>query len=83
LWGDSLRAALAALATEAERAGRDPSALELTISGPAQRTTPETVETLAQLGVTRLVVTCTNPDLSAARDEMSAVAEQLGLAGGG
>jgi probable F420-dependent oxidoreductase len=83
LWGDSLRAALAALATEAERAGRDAGALELTISAPAQRPTPDTVDTLAQLGVTRLVVTCTNPDLSAARDEMSAVAEHLGLAAGG
>jgi len=83
VWGEALRDALGVLAVEAERAGRDPGALELTISAPAQQADPDTVGKLAELGVTRLVVTCTAPDLSAARDEMSAVAEGLGLAAGG
>jgi probable F420-dependent oxidoreductase len=79
LWGDDLRRALATLRQELDKAGRDGAALELTISAPAHRATPDTVAWLVELGVTRLVVTCTNADIAAARDEMSETAARLGL----
>jgi len=79
LWGEELEQALARLVQETEAAGRDPSALELTISALSTSTTPETVEKLVAMGVDRLVVTCAEPDLAAARDDMSAVAQRLGL----
>ncbi len=79
LWGDELAEALARLTTEVEAAGRDPGALELTISALASQATPETLEKLAALGVDRLVVTCMEADLAAAEDEMSEVASRVGL----
>ena len=80
LWGDELAEALARLATEVEAAGRAPDALELTISALASQATPETLDKLAALGVDRLVVTCMEAELAAARDEMSEVASRVGLA---
>jgi alkanesulfonate monooxygenase SsuD/methylene tetrahydromethanopterin reductase-like flavin-dependent oxidoreductase (luciferase family) len=79
LWGDELADALARLHTETEAAGRDRDALELTISALASQATPETLDKLAGLGVDRLVVTCMQADLQAARDEMSEVATRVGL----
>jgi len=79
LWGDELAQALARLGREAEAVGRDPSSLELTLSALSTSTTPETVGKLLDVGVHRLVVTCAEPDLDAARDDMSAVAQRLGL----
>ena len=79
LWGDELAAALERLEHEVETAGRDPGAVELTISAQAVQVNPETLAKLVDLGVDRLVVTCTQPDQRAAQDEMSAVAERLGL----
>jgi probable F420-dependent oxidoreductase len=79
LWGDELAEALARLALEVEAAGRNPGELELTISALASQATPETLDKLATLGVDRLVVTCMQADLSAARDEMSEVASRVGL----
>jgi len=80
LWGDELADALARLDAETEAAGRDRGALELTISALASQATPETLDKLAGVGVDRLVVTCLQPDLRAAQDEMSEVAERVGLA---
>ena len=47
----------------------------------ADQATPETLAELDALGVDRLVVTCLQPDLAPAEDEMSQVAARLGLAG--
>jgi probable F420-dependent oxidoreductase len=79
LWGDELAAALARLQAETEIAGRDRAALELTISAMSTQATPETLEKLAALGVDRLVVTCGQAEIAAARDEMAEVAERIGL----
>jgi len=79
LAGDELLDALALLRREAEAAGRDVEELELTLSALSTSTTPEVVDKLAALGVARLVVTCSEPDLEAARDDMSAVAERVGM----
>jgi probable F420-dependent oxidoreductase len=79
LWGDELAEALARLHEEMAAAGRQRDALELTISALASQATPETVDKLLDLGVHRLVVTCVQPDLSAAQDEMSEVAARVGL----
>jgi probable F420-dependent oxidoreductase len=79
LWGDELAAALQRLRLEVEAAGREPGALELTISALSTQATPETLDKLAALGVDRLVVTSAQADLSAARDEMSEVAARVGL----
>jgi probable F420-dependent oxidoreductase len=78
LWGDELAEALTRLRAEVETAGREPGALELTISALSTQATPETLDKLAALGVDRLVVTCAQADLSAARDEMSEVAARIG-----
>ncbi len=80
LWGDELAEALDRLHAATEAAGRDREALELTISAMSTQATPETLAKLGALGVDRLVVTCGNADLGAARDEMSEVAARLGLA---
>jgi len=79
LWGDELRAALDGLATELAAAGREPGSVELTISALSSSADPDTVGELADMGVHRLVVTCAEADLAAARDDMSAVAERVGL----
>jgi probable F420-dependent oxidoreductase len=77
--GDELTTALGQLRAEAEQAGRDPAAIELTLTGVSTGTTPETLAELEELGVDRLVVTCLQPDLAAARDEMAQVAQTIGL----
>jgi probable F420-dependent oxidoreductase len=81
--GDDLTAALATLAEEAAAAGRDPKAIELTLTGVSTTTDPDTVAELEALGVDRLVVTCLKPDLAEVKEEMSEVAETVGLAGAG
>ena len=78
--GEELRRALESLRAEATAAGRDPGSIELTLTGVSTGTTPETLAELDALGVDRLVVTCLQPDLEAAKDEMSQVAETVGLA---
>jgi len=79
LWGDELDEALVRLHEEMAAAGRARDGLELTISALASQATPETVDKLIDLGVDRLVVTCVQPDLGAAMDEMSEVAARVGL----
>ena len=66
----------------AERAGRDPDALELTLGGYLPTVTEESVEEARALGATRMVVsTSITRDLGAVRDETAAFAERFGLAG--
>ena len=79
LWGAELEASLDALHRETEAAGRDPKDLELTISAQSGSANAETLEQLAAIGVDRLVVTSAHKDLGAAQDEMSAVADRVGL----
>ena len=79
LVGEDLRVALDRLGAELDAAGRPRDALELTMSTLAGAAHPETVAELRALGVTRLVVTCTEADLHAAQDDMAAVAERLGM----
>jgi alkanesulfonate monooxygenase SsuD/methylene tetrahydromethanopterin reductase-like flavin-dependent oxidoreductase (luciferase family) len=65
---------------EAERAGRDPDRLELVLGHAVPAVTTEKAERLAALGADRVVLAATAlADLDAARDELSACAERLGL----
>jgi hypothetical protein len=72
---------LGQLNDEAAAAGRDPTAIELTLTGVSTGTNAETLAELDEIGVDRLVVTCLQADLEAAKDEMSQVAETVGLTG--
>jgi probable F420-dependent oxidoreductase len=71
----------------AERAGRDPGAIELTLSGYLPALTEEDVEAAAAAGATRMVVSPSmSADLLTVCDEMSEFAERFDLApvaGGG
>jgi probable F420-dependent oxidoreductase len=77
--GEELTAALEHLHREADAAGRDPKDIELTLTGVSTTTTPETLSELEEMGVDRLVVTCLQKDLAAAKDEMAQVAQTVGL----
>ncbi|GAA3093623.1 LLM class F420-dependent oxidoreductase [Streptosporangium carneum] len=78
--GEELRRLVEVMRTEAERNGRDPQALELTLGHLLSRVTPEKAESLAGLGADRIVLAATpTSDLGAALDELSACAERLGL----
>jgi len=80
LMGEELQSVLKLMRDEAEKAGRDPEALELTLGHSLAVVTPEKAERLAAQGADRLVLQATpTRDLSAARDELSACAERLGL----
>jgi len=79
LRGPELASAWEAVRAEAEAAGRHPGAIELTVTGVSTGTTPDALAELEAMGVDRLVVTCLEADLAAARDEMSAVAATAGL----
>ena len=71
--------ALSLLREEAARVGRDPEAIEVTLSTGVTVTTTESVEKAARAGVTRLVAASVTGDLNEAQDEMSALAERVGL----
>lgn len=78
--GDELRALVALMREEAERNGRDPDALELTLGHSLSAVTPEKAEKPAGLGAGRLVLRGNvTTDLDEAKDELSACAERLGL----
>ncbi|MGI5326465.1 LLM class F420-dependent oxidoreductase [Actinomadura nitritigenes] len=78
--GDELRGLVALMREEAERNGRDPDALELTLGHSLSAVTPEKAERLAALGAGRLVLRGNvTTDLDEAKDELSACAQRLGL----
>jgi probable F420-dependent oxidoreductase len=71
--------ALAFLRDEAARAGRDPDAFEVTLSTGVTVTTAESADKASAAGVTRLVAASVTGDLHKAQDEVSALAERVGL----
>ncbi|WP_067178649.1 LLM class F420-dependent oxidoreductase [Microtetraspora niveoalba] len=78
--GDDLRRLVGVMREEAEKNGRDPDALELSLGHLVGRITPERAESLAALGADRVVLAATpTQDLSQAKDELSACADRLGL----
>jgi alkanesulfonate monooxygenase SsuD/methylene tetrahydromethanopterin reductase-like flavin-dependent oxidoreductase (luciferase family) len=80
--GDELVKLLGIVRTEAEKCGRDPDRLELTLGHLAAKVTTERAERLATMGADRLLLAVTpTADLAAARDELSACADRLGLTG--
>lgn len=71
---------LAQVREAAEAAGRDPGAIELSLSGYLPTTTDEEVALAEAAGAVRLVAsTSMTGDLAQIRDEMSAFAERFGL----
>lgn len=71
---------MAVVRSAAEAAGRDYSAVELTLSGYLPTTTEATVEEASALGARRLVLSPSpTRDLSRVQDELSAFAVRFGL----
>ena len=80
--GDKLSELVALMRSEAERAGRDPESLELTLGHLVARVDQERAQRLADQGAVRLVLaTSATDDLSEAMEELSACAARLGLGG--
>ncbi|HXW34584.1 MAG TPA: LLM class F420-dependent oxidoreductase [Acidimicrobiales bacterium] len=79
LAGDELRSALKSLAEETEKAGRDVGDVEITLGDLLVDTNAERLAKLASFGASRVVLSCLNPDLDAARDELSSAADRVGL----
>lgn len=78
--GEELGALLALMREEADRAGRDPDALELTLGHLVDRVDADRAGRLAERGADRLVLAASpTADLARARDELSACAERLQL----
>lgn len=79
--GEELQELCAVMTRSAEEAGRDASALELTLGHLVTRVDQGKAERLAQAGATRVVLAMSDTDdLAQACDEVSACAERLGLA---
>ena len=78
--GEELASLVETMRRAAGEAGRDPDALELVLGHLTTRIDADRAEALVRRGATRIVL---NPsgtaDLDAARDELSACAERLGL----
>jgi probable F420-dependent oxidoreductase len=71
---------LALMRAEAERAGRDPGLLEVTLGHLVGRITAERAADLAALGADRILLSPSpDPDLGRVKDELSACAERLGI----
>lgn len=64
----------------AEQVGRDPDALELTVTHPITSLTPEVVERAESLGVHRIVCSTAGSELDEALDALAAAADRVGLA---
>lgn len=78
--GEALCDLLKLMREEAELAGRDPDALEVTLGHSLARITPEKAQRLAELGADRIVLQPTpTRDLERALEELSACAQRLGL----
>lgn len=81
LRGDRLTEALGRLSEEASAAGRDPAAIEVTLSGVTTSATVDraTLEEAAALGARRVVINLGSAELPAAIDEIGQAAERAGL----
>ena len=80
LAAEDLAVRMAQLREAAEGAGRDPSAVELTLSGYLPTTSEKDIDEARSAGAARLVVsTSMSDDLAQIHDEMSAFAERFGL----
>jgi probable F420-dependent oxidoreductase len=80
--GERLRTLLDTMRREADAAGRDADRLELTLGHTVSAITPEKAASLARRGATRVnLQPAPTTDLEAAKAELSACAERLGLAG--
>lgn len=78
--GDELAALVALMREEAELAGRDPDALELSLGHLVTRINPERAEKLAVQGADRIVLAMPpTTDLAEAKDALSECAQRLGL----
>ncbi|MDN5894797.1 MAG: LLM class F420-dependent oxidoreductase [Nocardioides sp.] len=78
--GEELASLVALMREEAERAGRDPEALELSLGHLVSKINPDRAAKLAAQGADRIVLAANpTPDLSEACDELSACAERLEL----
>jgi probable F420-dependent oxidoreductase len=77
---DEVRTRLGEMERAAEAAGRDPAAIELSLSGYLPTCTEESVAEAEELGARRLVLsTSLTDDLSALEDELAAFAERMGV----
>ena len=81
LRGDRLAAALRLLADEATAAGRDPAAIDVTLSGVTTSATVDrsTLEQAAALGARRVVLNLGSASLEEARDELRQIARRTGV----
>lgn len=77
--GDELRRGIAEVRRLTEEAGRDPEALEFTISASAPAISAATVEKMSAMGVSRMIATSTEAVIDAALDELSALADRVGV----
>ncbi|KQZ75577.1 MULTISPECIES: LLM class F420-dependent oxidoreductase [unclassified Nocardioides] len=78
--GEELAALVKLMRTEAEGAGRDPEALEVSLGHLVSRIDQPRAERLAAQGADRIVLAAgETADLDQARDELSACAQRLGL----
>jgi probable F420-dependent oxidoreductase len=78
--GEELAALVTLMRAEAELAGRDPARLQLSLGHLVTRVDAGRAERLAELGADRIVLAASaNADLEAAKDELSACAERLGI----
>ncbi|WP_067440201.1 LLM class F420-dependent oxidoreductase [Nocardioides jensenii] len=78
--GEELAALVKLMRTEAERAGRDPAALELSLGHLVTKIDQGRADRLAAQGADRVVLAASDTaDLDRARDELSACADRLGL----
>jgi probable F420-dependent oxidoreductase len=84
LAGAELAGRLDQMRESAEAAGRDPDAIELSLSGYLPTTTEQDVEDAASAGATRLVIsTSMSDDLAQIHDELSAFSDRFGLVSNG
>jgi probable F420-dependent oxidoreductase len=79
LRGEELDSGLAMLRDEAQKLGRDPETIELSLSTGVTILNAETLENAVAVGATRLVAASVTGDLEQAKDELSALAELAGL----
>ena len=78
--GDELASLVALMRDEAERAGRDPDRLALSLGHLVSKIDPDRAGRLVAQGATRIVLAMSpTSDLEEAKDELSACAERLAL----